>query len=78
MATLRTRHVWYCTGIILHTDPRCQVGTYNAAVLASRHNIPFIVVAPISTVDLDIADGSAYVCSSLRDNFMLMNTQDSH
>ncbi|TFY64107.1 hypothetical protein EVJ58_g2839 [Rhodofomes roseus] len=35
------------------------VGTYNAAVLASRHNIPFIVVAPVSTVDLDIADGTA-------------------
>ena len=35
-----------------------QIGTYNAAVLAARHGIPFIVVAPISTVDLDIADGS--------------------
>ncbi|KAI6026338.1 hypothetical protein BKA83DRAFT_146663 [Pisolithus microcarpus] len=34
------------------------IGTYNAAVLAARHNIPFIVVAPISTVDLDIKDGS--------------------
>ena len=35
-----------------------QVGTYNAAVLAARHKIPFIVVAPISTVDLEIPDGS--------------------
>ncbi|EED78156.1 eukaryotic translation initiation factor 2B [Postia placenta Mad-698-R] len=35
------------------------VGTYNAAVLAARHKIPFIVVAPVSTVDLDIADGSS-------------------
>lgn len=35
-----------------------KIGTYNAAVLAARHKIPFIVVAPISTVDLDIADGS--------------------
>ncbi|KAG6831690.1 S-methyl-5-thioribose-1-phosphate isomerase [Tricholoma furcatifolium] len=34
------------------------IGTYNAAVLAARHGIPFIVVAPISTVDLDVADGS--------------------
>ncbi|TCD71589.1 S-methyl-5-thioribose-1-phosphate isomerase [Steccherinum ochraceum] len=39
-------------------DTANKVGTYNAAVLAARHNIPFIVVAPISTVDLDIADGS--------------------
>lgn len=45
-----------------------QVGTYNAAVLAARHNIPFIVVAPISTVDLDIADGGAYVCSTFISN----------
>lgn len=27
-------------------------------MLAARHNIPFIVVAPISTVDLDTPDGS--------------------
>lgn len=38
-----------------------KIGTYNAAVLAKRHKIPFIVVAPISTVDLDIPDGSQYV-----------------
>lgn len=35
-----------------------KIGTYNAAVLAARHRIPFIVVAPISTVDLDIENGS--------------------
>ncbi len=29
-------------------------------MLAARHNIPFIVVAPITTVDLDVADGSEY------------------
>jgi len=40
-------------------DTANKIGTYNAAVLAARHGIPFIVVAPISTVDLDIADGSA-------------------
>ncbi len=28
--------------------------------MAARHNIPFIVVAPISTVDLDISDGLKY------------------
>ncbi|EJD02759.1 eukaryotic translation initiation factor 2B [Fomitiporia mediterranea MF3/22] len=39
-------------------DTANKVGTYNAAVLAARHKIPFIVVAPISTVDLDISDGS--------------------
>ncbi|KAI0775699.1 eukaryotic translation initiation factor 2B [Trametes elegans] len=38
-------------------DTANKIGTYNAAVLAARHGIPFIVVAPVSTVDLDIADG---------------------
>lgn len=40
------------------SDSEAQIGTYNAAVLAARHKIPFIVVAPITTVDIDIADGS--------------------
>ncbi|TFK73922.1 putative translation initiation factor [Pluteus cervinus] len=39
-------------------DTANKIGTYNAAVIATRHRIPFIVVAPISTVDLSIADGS--------------------
>ncbi|THH32281.1 hypothetical protein EUX98_g1912 [Antrodiella citrinella] len=39
-------------------DTANKVGTYNAAVLAARHNIPFIVVAPVSTVDLEIENGS--------------------
>ncbi|TFK93750.1 eukaryotic translation initiation factor 2B [Polyporus arcularius HHB13444] len=40
-------------------DTANKIGTYNAAVLAARHGIPFIVVAPVSTVDLEIADGSS-------------------
>ncbi|KAF9568033.1 putative translation initiation factor [Agrocybe pediades] len=39
-------------------DTANKIGTYNAAVLAARHKIPFIVVAPISTVDLDIENGT--------------------
>ncbi|PIL36168.1 hypothetical protein GSI_01828 [Ganoderma sinense ZZ0214-1] len=39
-------------------DTANKIGTYNAAVLAARHNIPFIVVAPVSTVDLEVPDGS--------------------
>jgi len=44
--------------IVQNGDTANKVGTYNAAVLAARHRIPFIVVAPVSTVDLDIPDGS--------------------
>ncbi|KAJ8522491.1 hypothetical protein ONZ45_g976 [Pleurotus djamor] len=39
-------------------DTANKIGTYNAAVLAARHGIPFIVVAPVSTVDLEVPDGS--------------------
>ena len=35
-----------------------KIGTYGLAVLAWRHDIPFVVVAPTSTVDLDTPDGA--------------------
>ncbi len=38
-----------------------KVGTYALAVLASHHRVPFVVVAPMSTVDPDTPDGSAIV-----------------
>jgi methylthioribose-1-phosphate isomerase len=36
-----------------------KVGTYGLAVLARHHEVPFIVVAPVSTVDFGTADGAA-------------------
>jgi methylthioribose-1-phosphate isomerase len=39
-------------------DTANKVGTYNAAVLAARHGIPLLVVAPVSTLDLALADGA--------------------
>jgi methylthioribose-1-phosphate isomerase len=36
-----------------------KVGTYGLAVLASHHRVPFVVVAPMSTVDLEAADGAS-------------------
>ncbi len=38
-----------------------KVGTYGLAVLASHHRVPFVVVAPISTIDPDTPDGAAIV-----------------
>jgi methylthioribose-1-phosphate isomerase len=35
-----------------------KIGTYSVAVLAHEHKIPFYVVAPLSTFDPKIADGS--------------------
>jgi methylthioribose-1-phosphate isomerase len=36
-----------------------KVGTYGLAVLARQHEVPFVVVAPWSTVDLGTPDGAA-------------------
>ena len=40
-------------------DVANKIGTYMVAVLAKRHGIPFYVACPLSTIDLNIADGSA-------------------
>ncbi|MGN6794804.1 MAG: S-methyl-5-thioribose-1-phosphate isomerase [Streptosporangiaceae bacterium] len=38
-----------------------KVGTYGLAVLARHHNVPFVVVAPVSTIDFSTADGASIV-----------------
>jgi methylthioribose-1-phosphate isomerase len=40
-------------------DVANKIGTYTVAVLAREHEIPFFVVAPVSTIDLETPDGSA-------------------
>jgi methylthioribose-1-phosphate isomerase len=40
-------------------DVANKIGTYMVAVLAQRHGIPFYVACPISTVDMQVADGAA-------------------
>jgi len=39
-------------------DTANKIGTYSVAVLAKYHQIPFYVVAPVSTIDPKIPDGS--------------------
>ncbi|MDQ3179119.1 MAG: S-methyl-5-thioribose-1-phosphate isomerase [Acidobacteriota bacterium] len=43
--------------IAANGDVANKIGTYMVAVLAKRHNIPFYVAAPLSTVDLGSATG---------------------
>ncbi|MFA6121869.1 MAG: S-methyl-5-thioribose-1-phosphate isomerase [Sideroxydans sp.] len=38
-------------------DVANKIGTYMVAVLAKRHNIPFYVACPLSTIDLNITTG---------------------
>ncbi|KOR29729.1 methylthioribose-1-phosphate isomerase [Achromatium sp. WMS1] len=40
-------------------DVANKIGTYMVAVLAKRHNIPFYVACPLSSIDFDIPDGHA-------------------
>ena len=45
--------------IAANGDTANKLGTYTLAVLAARHNVPFVVCAPMSTVDLATPDGAA-------------------
>jgi methylthioribose-1-phosphate isomerase len=44
--------------IVANGDVANKIGTYEKALLANVHNVPFYVVAPLSTFDLDISDGN--------------------
>jgi len=44
--------------IAANGDTANKIGTYSVAVLAKENNIPFYVAAPVSTLDLTLADGS--------------------
>ncbi|MFQ5952862.1 MAG: S-methyl-5-thioribose-1-phosphate isomerase [Candidatus Omnitrophota bacterium] len=44
--------------IAANGDTANKVGTYNLAVLANYHKVPFYVAAPASTFDFSISDGS--------------------
>ena len=43
--------------IAVNGDIANKIGTYNLAVLADYHKIPFYVAAPVSTFDLSISNG---------------------
>src|SRR3954470_23184871 len=44
--------------IAANGDVANKIGTYTLAVLAARHEIPFVVAAPVSTIDPATATGS--------------------
>lgn len=45
--------------IVANGDVANKIGTYQLAVLAREHDIPFYIAAPTSTIDLSIANGDA-------------------
>ncbi|GAA2529997.1 MULTISPECIES: S-methyl-5-thioribose-1-phosphate isomerase [Streptomyces] len=47
--------------IAANGDVANKIGTYGLAVAAARHGIPFVIVAPESSWDRELADGSGIV-----------------
>lgn len=47
--------------IALNGDTANKIGTYSIAVLAKENNIPFYVVAPTTTIDINIRNGDQIV-----------------
>ena len=45
--------------IAANGDTANKIGTYGLAVLARHHDVPFVVVAPTSTLDAEAASGDA-------------------
>lgn len=60
---MRTRGVDLCVvgcdRVAANGDTANKIGTYNLALVARAHGVPFYVVGPTSTVDLAIPDGEA-------------------
>ncbi len=44
--------------IAANGDVANKIGTYNLAIVAQAHQVPFFVAAPLSTIDFSLADGS--------------------
>ena len=47
--------------IALNGDSANKIGTYNLAILANYHNIPFYIAAPSTTIDRTIATGEEII-----------------
>jgi methylthioribose-1-phosphate isomerase len=45
--------------IAANGDTANKIGTYNLAIVAKAHLIPFFVAAPLSTIDFTLVEGSA-------------------
>jgi methylthioribose-1-phosphate isomerase len=44
--------------IAANGDAANKIGTYNLAIVAQAHQVPFFVAAPLSTIDFSLTDGS--------------------
>ena len=63
--------------IALNGDTANKIGTYNLAVLANYHHIPFYVAAPLSTFDPGISDGSMIPIEERDENEVIFQSGQS-
>ncbi len=60
---MRTRKVDFCVvgcdRVAANGDTANKIGTYNLALAAKAHGVPFYVAAPTSTIDLTLSHGDA-------------------
>lgn len=47
--------------IAINGDTANKIGTYESAVLAKAHNIPFYIAAPVSTIDFSLESGKEII-----------------
>jgi methylthioribose-1-phosphate isomerase len=48
-----------CDRIAANGDTANKIGTYNLAIAARAHHVPFYIVGPTSTIDLNTPDGDS-------------------
>jgi methylthioribose-1-phosphate isomerase len=44
--------------VVANGDTANKIGTYQLAIAAKHHSIPFYIVAPVTTLDTALPDGS--------------------
>lgn len=78
---LLTYELWFSNHSILRSaihiiagDTANKIGTYNLAVSAMHHGIPFYVAAPLTSVDLSLSSGQEIVIEE-RSPKELLHTQ---
>ena len=45
--------------VVANGDTANKIGTYQLAIAAHYHNVPFFIAAPLTSVDLSLATGDA-------------------
>lgn len=56
--------------VVANGDTANKIGTYQIAVVAKFHNVPFYIAAPLTSIDLKIATGDQIVIEERPDREM--------